>query len=403
MRPAWQDEDDPYGGVGKFIIFDEYGWDGGAWVKGHAGNKPTHASSDTLIDGLTISFDDNAGADTFVVNDYYTVAITDGIMADGATEFDHRYCLYYKKMLFGETDVEGAGVLSGSTNTYSRGLSNAEKDSLVDSSNVTGTDGYLNGTGNPWYCRVNHTHTDEAMVEWRIDTGAGLGEVYLGFAVATKIGTTPITGTDIDYAIKLSAGVLGGSNGIKTEAVANGVVAAVIDDGSQGFHTSDLVHSNDGFGNFNRNNEDLIYLKLHREEGSTDVKVYYRNALVHTFSGAAVDLVVTAYTTSQYHDIRLDQIITTSTDYVVELGDSGGVSGVFDPEFYRIDMSTPGRPRADEILINGTPVTTILYDDYTTALAVGEVSVLSTGHIRYSAADATKTLTIGRYNVMLNE
>lgn len=404
MRPAWQDEDDPYGGVGKFINFEEYGWNGAAWVKDHVGNKPTHASSDTLIEGLTISFDDNAGADPFVATDYYTVAICDGIMADGATEFDHSYMLYYKKALFGETTVENAGLLPVATSDYSRPLPNAEKDILIDASGVTSTNGYLNGTVNGWYCRVNHTHTDEALLRFRMDTGSGYGEAFIGFADATKIGTTPITGNDIDYAFKLSAGALGGTNGIKVEAISNGVVAAVIDDGSQGFHTDALTgHSNDGYGNFNRANEDYISFKLHREEGSTDVKLYYRNALVHTFAGVSLNLVATFRSSSQYIDIRNDEMRTTANDYVTELGNSGGGTGHFDPDFYAIDLTGPGRPRADEVEINLTPVTTILYNDYLTVLATGEVSILDSGHIRYSSADTGKSLTISRYNVLYNE
>ncbi len=403
MRPAWQDEDDPYGGVGKFVNFEEYGWNGAAWVKDHPGNKPTHASSDALIEGLTISFDDNSGADPFVDDDYYTVAVCDGIMADGATEFDHKYMLYYKRAYFGETNVEGGGVLPAVTADHSHNMTNAERDSLIDVNNVTSTDGYLNGTSSNWYCRINEIHTDEAELRFRMDTSSGYGEAYVGFADATKIGTTPITGTDIDYAFKMSAGVLGGTNGIKVEAVSNGVVVAVIDDGSQGFADDTLASSNNGRGNFNRNNEDYIYFELRRDPGTTDVKLYYRNKLVHTFAGASSNLVASFRSSSASIDVRNVSMRTTLNNYVVELGSSTFTSGFFDPNFYAIDLTDPGRPSAAEVLINATPVTTILYNDTTTVLATGEVSILDSGYVRYSAADTGKTLTISRYNVLLNE
>ena len=404
MRPAWQEDDDPYGGVAKHLFFDEYGWNGAAWVKDHPGNKPTHASADAFIEGLTISFDDNAGADPFQIDDYYTVAITDGIMADGATEFDHKYCLYYKKVLFGETDVQGAGILPAFTTDFSHVLDNTEKDSLIDSFGVSASGGYMNGSSNNWYARVNHTHTDEAELVWRMDGGVSYGEVYIGFADAAKIGTTPITGTDIDFGIKLSAGVLGGYDGRRVEAVSNGVVALVIDDGSQGFVDDSLTSwGSTGHGNFNGDNQDLVYFKLRREPGSTEVKVYYRNKHVHSFAGASMDLVASFRCSSSSMDVRNDRMRTTLTDRLIELGNSTGPTGFFDPNFYRIDMTTPGRPRADEVLINGTPVTTILYDDITTVLGAGEVSILYQGYVRFSAADVGKTLTVGRYNVMLNE
>ncbi len=400
MRPAWQSLA-PFGGAGQNVLYDVYGWNGAAWVKDFAGSKPTHASSDTLIDGLTISFDDTPGA--FVLDDYYTVGIIDGILADDATEFEHRYNLYYKKVNFGETDVEGGAPLSASVADYPYTLSTTDRGDIIDVNGVTTNGGEWNGTVNGWYARLNRIHTDEASVTWRVRNANSISEFYAGFANATKIGTTPITGTDIDYGVRVSPGILGSAWGWQAEVVANGVVVLMFEDGSEGVQTDDIYGNNNGRGSYNRNNTDVVPIKLVREAGSTDLKVYYRNYVVHTFTGVTADLVFTVRSASSNNDIDVDEVKTTNSDYTVALGNSGTNTGAFDPDLYAIDVTAAGRPTPNEILINGTPVTTLLIRDETTVLAAGEVSLFWNGYLRYSAADAGKTLTISRYNVLLHK
>jgi len=50
-----------------------------------ADTTATVTGSTALIDGLSIEFDDNTGADTFVVNEYYDTHVYDGILKDNAT------------------------------------------------------------------------------------------------------------------------------------------------------------------------------------------------------------------------------------------------------------------------------------------------------------------------------
>jgi len=101
--------------------------------------------------------------------------------------------------------------------------------------------------------------------------------------------------------------------------------------------------------------------------------------------------------------VRLDEVRTTGDDYVVELGNSGGGTGKFETDFYAVDLTLAGRPEASEIVVNGSPATTVLYDDPTTALAAGEVAVLPEGHLRFSAADVGNSIAISRYNVLIHE
>lgn len=79
----------PYGN------WENFGWNGTQWELGHASAKTTHAGSEPLIDGLQISFDDNAGVDQFLVDEYYEAYLFDGILHDNATTFQATYDMYY--------------------------------------------------------------------------------------------------------------------------------------------------------------------------------------------------------------------------------------------------------------------------------------------------------------------
>jgi hypothetical protein len=242
--------------------------------------------------------------------------------------------------------------------------------------------------------------TDYAHFQFRMDTGSGInGDYTIGLCDASKIGTT-VEHNNIDYAFRISAGILGGTDGFRVEVVSNGTVVAVIDDGGPG--TKDPSR-----GNYNRSNEDYLPLKLTRDAGTTDLYLTYREQVVYTFTGVSTTLVPamrTGGSTSSSNNLRIDSLGVTASDYIIELGNSGSNTGKFEPNFWQIDCSTAGRPSENDIKINGTPVTTLLINDFTTPLAAGEVSILrGVGAIRYSASDVGKTLTIDRYNVILHE
>jgi hypothetical protein len=401
MRPGWEAATDALGGEGYHILWKGYGWNGSSWEEGHAGTKTTHAAHEALIDGLTVSFDDAGGTEQFVATDYYTVGIIDGILIDGATEFDHKYALYYKKVEFDHTEIEGGGVLPGTTKTLSRGLSQGDRTTLTDNANVTVSGSLLNGTANGWYARCANVLTNRAYFRFRVDTSSGMNQMTIGLADASKLGTTP-THTNIDYAIRLTPGILGSSNGFRADIVSNGTIVHTITDGSEWTFSGQVGYA--GYGVWNRSNEDYMYVNFDRAEGSTDLNVIFRNKVVYTFTGVSSDLVASVRSDSSSNDVRWDSMSTSFSDYAIELGDSGTNVGAFDPNFWAIDYTEPGRPGPDTIKIDGIPASTVYVNDYTTPLAAGEIDILTYfGVIRYSSADAGKTLTIDRYNVILHE
>jgi hypothetical protein len=65
----------------NIYAWENYGWDGSSWVLNNTNSKPTHTSSDLLIQGLVIQW--NAG--TFQLGDFFTQGILNGTWKDNAT------------------------------------------------------------------------------------------------------------------------------------------------------------------------------------------------------------------------------------------------------------------------------------------------------------------------------
>lgn len=65
----------------NIYAWENYGWNGSAWVLGNTNSKLTHTSSDSLTQGLTIQW--NAG--TFQLGDFFTQGILNGTWKDNAT------------------------------------------------------------------------------------------------------------------------------------------------------------------------------------------------------------------------------------------------------------------------------------------------------------------------------
>jgi hypothetical protein len=85
-------------------------------------------------------------------------------------------------------------------------------------------------------------------------------------------------------------------------------------------------------------------------------------------------------------------------DYYHMFGTSGGSTGRFTTDFFAVDDT-----QNFTILIDGTAATPITRGDYTTSLSAGEVAIFPReGFIRYSASDATKSITAS-YNIVTKQ
>lgn len=103
-------------------LWETYGWNGSSWVKNHAGSKPVHASTDSLIDGLTVSF----GAGDYVNGEYYDAYVYDGILKDNATKFQY-YTNVIKLNSYETSEFSAALVPAVDENNVTESLCVAEQ------------------------------------------------------------------------------------------------------------------------------------------------------------------------------------------------------------------------------------------------------------------------------------
>ena len=85
----------PSGGAGiEYLIWDKYGWNGSAWVKGYVGAKTTHTGAEDLLHGIKASFTNGAAGTSFIANDYYTASVNDGVLKNNAMTLAGTYNYY---------------------------------------------------------------------------------------------------------------------------------------------------------------------------------------------------------------------------------------------------------------------------------------------------------------------
>ena len=84
----------------NIYAWEEYGWDGGAWVLGNPNSKPTHATDDPTIQGLTIRWEAGAIAPQFQSGDFFTQGICNGTWKDNGTTIFYENFWYTKAVHF---------------------------------------------------------------------------------------------------------------------------------------------------------------------------------------------------------------------------------------------------------------------------------------------------------------
>ena len=71
------------------LEWESWGWNGSAWVKDHSGVKTTHANSQPILDGLSISFQNGQTGVSFQSQDFYTLPVCYGVLGDNARYIEH--------------------------------------------------------------------------------------------------------------------------------------------------------------------------------------------------------------------------------------------------------------------------------------------------------------------------
>lgn len=73
----------------KTACWKEYEWDGANWVLGNTNSKTCHTTSEVLVDGISIAFNDGVSGPHFLNTHQFVFVIGNGIMKDNATTYTY--------------------------------------------------------------------------------------------------------------------------------------------------------------------------------------------------------------------------------------------------------------------------------------------------------------------------
>jgi hypothetical protein len=83
--------------------WENYGWNGSAWVLGGTGARATHTTEETLGNGIRVRFENGAAAPHFTASNYFTEGVNYGLLKDNITSVYYSSQWYSKPAQFDST------------------------------------------------------------------------------------------------------------------------------------------------------------------------------------------------------------------------------------------------------------------------------------------------------------
>lgn len=392
------------GGIIKNELWNEYGWDGGAWVLDHVGSKTTHGTEEAIIDGLTIQFDDDGGTETYFATDYYTVGVLKGVWLDGSTEYRHDSYMYMKPV-FNDTDLEisvipntvrvpDAQLFESSTTWQDVTSFMTTATTQARLSSTYSTQNYSRGArsvvnkggpvttlpggeiGSHCYVRMQLFNSTTA---WE---GANAGQMIWGMSDVSVVGDA-ITYGGVQFGFHVDGQVDTGSDLVEIKVVESGVTkftyptwqnASAIKDGSANMWFHIVIYADGSVQYW------MGYAPVYTSPpGTADPSLYYLQ-----------DLAMHGNLNAGIVDVGMGGPV--GADRYFEMGVAGSpATGRYRNEFQIIDTAR------SEIYIDGTPAVKYV-NDTAVVLGAGEVSIQrSSGIFRVSPSDVGKTITANYY------
>jgi hypothetical protein len=133
-------------------------WNGTAWVQATRNGKPTHSSTETLIDGLTINFTE-LGSLGFVAGNWYTQVVCLGVLKDNINNVSIKASTYFRPtelITASETlTISTAAPYSAIVSKSSAGGSNPDPSFRWLDTEVIPMSAQISGYGTPATIRTN--------------------------------------------------------------------------------------------------------------------------------------------------------------------------------------------------------------------------------------------------------
>ncbi len=351
--------------------WENYGWNGTEWVLGNANSKVTHAAAEPLIDGLTISFDDNGGIDSYIVNEYYDGFVFDGMLNDNATTFSSYYNAYYGQSQRGDTFTPGT-------------VPNSDVGSIVDEPFTVLQEDHYKYYTEPGVVSARYTPNSFVIGEQQL-TG--------DFEFKFKFSGVNVNKT-FDIGVCTWANVVAGSRGTGIMAHNMSIRYPTSSPTLQAYNITCRNSYNSGAVQTINVTDgapgDVFFIRrvgTNLEFGRNGV--VFRIMTTASSGDLAICMIGRTYPwSSTVYDATISY--TVNRRYV-DIGD-GSTTGKFDSNYGRVNVGTSGQNGEFAIYLDGVPAT-MLTNGYTPP-AAGEINWLrGRGTVWCNPADAGKVIT----------
>ena len=330
--------------------------------------KLTHVGAEALLEGLTIAFANGVAPTAFVATDYHTFGVVDGILKDNATDFTQQFSIYFMP-----TDLEFSTFKNGSGTSLIENATTAVVDEVACWENVnfapadTTLQDDTNENSNTQHMYSipgqlsqdiaqtdSHTSAFGAITVQHIsadgyfEAGPPTNDEKSTFGLSSTFGTTHSSAL-INFGIRLK------SNGSVDIAEANVVVSADI----ATYVVGDIFRI--------------------RRIGSAIT--YYKNGGLIFTSGttSAGDIHGRVHINEEGYGLRDAKITYTRPALIMSIGDPVAFSGVYDPDFFRVETLTV---ESLDISIAGSPATVVVSDsDFANMTLPGPGEVVVNGKV----------------------
>ena len=371
--------------------WEYYGWNGSSWVKDHAGAKATHLSTDPIINGLSITFEESVGNEgdvgTFDDNDIYDTYVFDGLVKDDTTNYEQTFFSFFGAGRRGTT-------LSSYTIPSPVGVTTIPfaVESQIDNANsyhsriVSETD-YIGSYGHALTTVAGGSFPDSVTVGPDLD-----GDFDIAFGMSSNYYSIYSTSP---YSIDNASFGVSAKSSISTSSANSPEFGIFIIPDNEDPDAADIVFRNNGadttlaISDFDPINDEY---RLRRISGTLEL---VRNAsTIHTY-GTTINGVMKGvyFSFTERYSLNIWNATVTFDDlrHVVRVGDNVSENGVFGTNFAR--MSYEYFLYEGNIIIDGVPAI-ILPRNGVGVPGTGQVYVCSgSGELVFGASDIGKTIS----------
>lgn len=369
--------------------------------------KVTHASTDPLLNGLTLNFSGAVGTD-FVAGDYLTWGVVDGILKDNATSFSQQFSLYLRPVNLNFTEFRngvGGTTISASTTTMTERAIWSLNRQVGLRFDIESLD--LNSRPGQIACNFPGAPSASLSTDDRggITTQTIPGNGYIQFKVTSNDETSAVGLTDNPLATNTDTNLDYGLHFVENGTV-NIRELGVVPGGGTGIA---LYVAGDEF-KVERVGATITYYKI------TGGPTLLYTSLVPSAGTLYGRFVASSGTpTNQGGSSIFDAIINyVRPAYFMTVGNFGTSTGSFHPEFLQVETAdhTSGVPTNTSTItleLNAVPISPsniLISNTYQGAMTVpgpGQVVINGeTGWLIFNAAQVGATVT-GSVNVVFNK